>query len=186
MKNISLYIKEGIFDPIKTYSDILSNEELNYKFRYIVQASGDVVKDILYKDAKNYHKDPEKNAEQLKKLIFIDKFLINKGFNNKDKCALDDDCIRRGDLYYIKSKINSKGYCVVFDALGSIKTTWNLLVCKAKSKAERTLRPVEFVEPKDEEELIHTKWSYYSEVPRTFYDNIEDAWKYIENKYGSF
>jgi len=186
MKHLVSYIKEGIFDPIKTYGDILTPEELNYKFRFIINASGDVVKDIITKDAKTYQKDPEENAKNLKKLIAVDKFLIEHHFSRKDKCSIDDDSIRYGDLYQLKTGVNLKGYCVVFDPLDSIYSTWNLLVCRAKSKVGKTLRPVEFIEPKDEEDKIHSKWSYFQETPRTFYDDIEDAWKYIENKYGRF
>ena len=186
MKDITTYIEESVFDPIKTYFDILSNEEMNYRFKFILNSSGDVVKDIIVKDTKNYSKDPDETAKKLKKLIKVDKFLIDKRFSRKDKCSIDDDAIRYGDSYHVKTAVNSKGYSVVFDPLDSINSTWNLLVCKAKSKVGKTLRPVEWVEPKDEEEEIHTKWSYFQEVPRTFYDDIEDAWKYIENKYGKF
>ena len=182
MKHLSSYINESIFDPVKTYWQILSDDELNYKFKHLIQASGDVVKDIIVKDVKNYQKDPEENAKRLKKLIAVDKFLVEHKFSRRDKCNIGN----YGDLYQLKTGVNSKGYCVVFDIFGTFKGTWNFLVCRAKSKVGKTLTPVEFVEPKDEEKFIHLEWSEFQDVPRTFYDDIEDAWKYIENKYGRF
>lgn len=184
MKDIATYIKESIFDPVKIYS--LSDEELNYKFKILDDTCGDVVKDIIIRRVERYGKDPDETAKNLKKLIKVDKFLVGKKFSRRNKCSIDDNDIRYKDIYQLKVETNSNGYSVVFDPLSSVNSTWNLLVCKAKSKEGKTLRPVEFVEPKDEEDKIHIKWSYFQEIPRTFYDDIEDAWKYIENKYGKF
>ena len=184
MKHLVSYIKESVFDTIELYTDILSPEELNYKFKYLIQ-SARVVKDIIAHDVKHYQKDPEENAKMLKKDIIIDKLLDDNGFNARDRVNISLNGVDYGLIFQTKTAVNSKGYCVVFDPYSMAYHNWCFLVTRAASKVGKTLRPLEWVEPKYFEEKNH-QYDEFKGVERTFYDDIQDAWKYIENKYGRF
>jgi hypothetical protein len=183
MKHLTTYIKESVFDPIKTYGDILSPEELNYKFKVLIYSK--IVKDIIADSAKHYQKNPEETAELLKKDIIIDTLLYNNRFSNRDRVNIVSGDQEYGNIYQTKTAVNPKGYCVVFDPYSLVYHNWCFLVTRAASKVGKTLKPVEWVEPKNFEEKNH-QYDQFKGIPRTFYDNIEDAWKYIESKYGKF
>ena len=185
MKRLVDSIKESVFDPIKTYSDILTPEELDYKFKSLIFPSGRVVKDIIIKNVKDYQKDPDESAKQLKKDIVIDKLLVSNGFNQDNRITLSNGNSKYGPLYHLKSKVNPKGYCAVFDPYDHAYHNWNFLVTKATSSVGKTLKPIEWVEPKDNEEKNH-QYDEFNGIERTYFDDPIEAWKYIEKKYGRF
>ena len=144
-----------------------------------------MVKNYLDNVVKHYQKDPDETAKLLKRDIVIDKLLVKNQFSNRNKSKLSLNGIDYGELYFHKSPINRNGYCVIFDPYSQSFHNWNFLVTKAASAVGKTLKPIEWVEPKDNEEKNH-QYDEFPGVERTFYDNIEDAWVYIEKKYGRF
>lgn len=188
MKRLVSYVKESVFDPIKTYGDILTPEELNYRFVVLEHPSGNVVKKIIENDVKHYQKDPEENAKKLKKEIEIDKFLADHDFSNDIKCTVRVGGVAHSDIYQWRSPINKKGYCVVYDPYGNIykEPGYVFLVTLSRSKVGKTLDAIEWVESDYLEEENHKYESADEGIPRVNKDNIKEAWEYIEKKYGRF
>lgn len=185
MKHLVDNIKESVFDPVKLYPDILSPEELKYRFKRIIQSTFGTVEDIITHDTKHYQKDPEEIARLLKQDIVVDKILYDNGFSRRDKSKLDMGDIIYNDMYLLKTKVNAKGYCVVFDPYITDRHSWCFLVTKAVSAVGRTLRAIEWVEPKKAEKENQCYGSSEKEiVEKTIYEDPTEAWKYIEKKYG--
>lgn len=196
MKDINIYIIEKLTinkdTAIEKIEDILSDEELNYKFSKLSVHSSDksTVKELIEKSEKFYQKSPVETAKKLKSEIKTDKFIRDKSFSRDVK-----RCIKLGkssnEGYYITTDVNYKGYCLVFDPNGSVTThNYSFLITRAASKVGKTLTPVEYVEPEEDSKEIHdimdSCYPEYKDVPRKYFDDIEDAWKYIEQKYGRF
>ena len=64
--------------------------------------------------------------------------------------------------------------------------SWSLLVVKAPTKVGKTLYAIEWVEPEEFSEKIHEYDASNGDIPKTFYNDINEAWDYIEKKYGKF
>lgn len=189
MINLNTYLLEKLSinkdTKVNSY-DSLTDEELNYKFKAIISFTGGyTVKELIENYERTRNRDKDVSAAEFKILIPIDKLLAANGFKQRDKCKIIFSNGGSNELYFTKTEVNRNGYCVVFDPSGFSDAPWNFLVTKAGSKVGKTLRPLEFVEPKEFEEDIH-KYCDDPAAKRTFYDDIEEAWDYIVKKYGRF
>lgn len=188
MKDITTYIKESVFDPVKDFADVLSGEDLRYIFKRILMPYNKnlTVEDILITRIKEGREKPEELAKKMKSLIEVDKIMVDNNIKQwqKSKIVKDGNVL---ELYFDTSRgVNPKGYVVVYNPFISINMfEWSFLVTTAASRVGKTLRPVEWIEPKSAEESNH-EYDKWSDVPRTFIDDPVEAWKYIENKYGRF
>lgn len=190
MKLISQYIFEKLhLDKNIEVEDEnnLSEEELNYKFKLIIAGSKDTPKEIIEDNEKKYNKSPEESAKKLKKLVKLDKFLVDNHFKRKDKASIKLFDIN--DIYFVKTDVNRNGNCVVYDPFMSINEkdegeNYVFLVGKCKNQMGKTINPIECVEPK---EFAKENHDFYSQdINQTYFDDIEDAWAYITKKYGTF
>lgn len=194
MKNINTYIIEKfqISKDVKTSSlDLdLNEDDMNYKFKVSeTRNKGIPVKRIFDAIIKNYPKKNEKELRaELKQEIIIDKLLYDNNFGNtyniKHKIKTKDEDL---NAFFIETDINKYGYIIIYNAIGYKAHVWNFLVTRPKTKVGKTLIPIELIEPKEYEDDIH-KYGILDEVKRTLFniDEIEKAWKYIEDKYGKF
>jgi len=190
MKLISQYISEKLhLDKNIEIEDEnnLSEEELNYKFKLLIVGFGDTPKEIIADNEKNYNKSPEESAKKLKKLVKLDKFLVNNHFKRKDKASIK--LFNINDIYFIKTDVNRYGNCIVYDPFMSINgkdegENYVFLVGKCKNQMGKTINPIECIEP---EKFAEENHKFYSEnINQTYFDDIEDAWTYITKKYGTF
>lgn len=186
MKNIISYINETIFNQAISIEDVLTDEELNYKFKHTLAPRRKTVNDIILDISRSHKKNLIEVANEFKLRIYIDKLLSSLGFFRRYCCLSDFD------EYLLKTDPNDYGYSVVFDPfnrtdpMDKSHATWNFLVCESYENGE-TLKPIEWVEPKSESSIIHNSYGTdFPNTPKTFYDDIDSAWKYIEKKYGKF
>ena len=180
MKGINIYIIEKLkINKDSKLDNHLSDEDLEYEFK-IKYINHGKVKDILEHDKKFYDKD---TSEKLKKEIELDKFLSKYNFKQNEKNVLKyNRSVISDNIYYLKSKININGYCIIFEPFSFLDHYWNFLVTKANGK---TLHAVEFIEETNKRDDL----SIYGEIDnitRKNFDNIYEAWEYIESKYGKF
>lgn len=195
MKDLKIILLEKLHinkdTSIEKIKDIFSEEELNYKFSNLsLYSNSKSIKDIINEKEKIYSKSPIESAKQLKNEIKIDKFLKDHNFSRGTKRNIKLGK-SNSELYHITSVINYKGYCIVFDPCDDVTThDYSFLVTKTVSKVGKTLTPIEFVEPEKNSKEIHDIWDdcypEYKNINRKYFDDIEDAWSYIEGKYGRF
>lgn len=180
MINLNTYITEKLHIKSGMNADI---DIEDYDFKILVHNFSNNSKEIVERTKSKYDKDISARIAQD---IFIDKLLVKNKFNRRDKIKLVLGSLRDNGAFYIKSPINENGYCVIFDEFMTLDAPWSFVVTKAVSKAGKTLKVIEFVEPKDDSDKIHEYDMSGDMIPKTFYDNIDDAWDYIEKKYGKF
>lgn len=159
------------------------NKEIeNYDFKILDHASGNNSLKIIENARKLYNKDV--TAEMIQD-IETDKLLFDKGFsmNYRDRKKILIKKELYTDGYFICTPVNKNGYCIIFFNEG-YTVPWYFLITKAASKVGKTLNAIEWVESKEYEKEIH-KYDTF-ELNKTFYDDINDAWDYIEKTYGKF
>lgn len=179
MKQLNTYITEKLH--LRTGMGV---ELEDYDFKILLHSgSSNNSKKIVEHTKEKYDKDISARIAQD---IVVDKCLVRNKFNRRDKVAITIGMTKDSGGFHVKSPINSRGYCVVFDEFMSLEAPWSFLVTKAASKVGKTLRGVEFVEPEDYTENIHEYDASGDDIPKTYFDDIDDAWEYIEKKYGKF
>lgn len=181
MKQLNTYITE----KLHLRPGIRSQVE-DYSFKVLIwNCSSRKSTDILayYKD--HYHKDI---TEKLIAAIEIDKSLYEKHVCQRDKGKIIfTPVVSQDSIYWWRTDVNRNGYCVVYDPFANTnQAAWMLLVTKAASKVGKTLRAVEYVEPEEYSEKAHEFDSSDGDIPKIFFDDINDGWDYIEKKYGKF
>ena len=194
MKNISSYINESIFS--KHQIESLTDEELNYKFKHIYKGKQDV-RSIIRFGVEHYKKDPDELMKEYKEKIALDKILSDADFSDSFRASVTnpdnedtEEYSSLNNVYVERTKVNSKGYCVIFDPCLANNAPYSFLVCSAPGSKSgtyaRTLKPIEFIEPNGYEKDIHEHYDEFDCLNRVFFDDFRDAWEYIENKYGKF
>lgn len=168
--------------------------DYDYRFKVLLHypkngRAGDKY-DQMIKFRDHYKKTPEEINRRLQEDILVDKFLYDHMFKQRDvkyyvKFSKD---YTYGGMYYVTTPFNRNNVIVIYDFFGGGSTTnYNFLVCKSPRANGKTLVPLEFVEPEELTEIIHDENDDdVKKVPIKHIDNIEDAWKYIEGKYGRF
>ena len=165
MNSLSQYIIEKLHinkDVEVNDETKLSNEELNYKFKLIIAGIKDTPKEIIEYNEEKYNKSPEESEKVLKKLVKVDKLLVNNHFKRKDKASIK--LFNLNDLYFIKTDVNKNGNCVVYDPFMAITQenqmeNYIFLVGKCKNQIGKTINPIECIEPEKFAEENHKFYS---------------------------